>query len=51
LTVDPQTSGGLLLAVPAHEADALVERLRERFPLASRIGSVSQGDAALVFEA
>jgi selenide,water dikinase len=51
LTVDPQTSGGLLLAVPPHEADALVVRLRERFPLAARIGTMSQGDPALVFEA
>ncbi len=50
LTVDPQTSGGLLLAVDAAEADALVQRLRERFPLAARIGTVSQGESALVFE-
>jgi selenide,water dikinase len=50
LTVDPQTSGGLLLAVDATDADALVQRLRERFPLAARIGTVSQGDAALLFQ-
>jgi selenide,water dikinase len=50
LTVDPQTSGGLLLAVDPAEADALVQHLRERFPLAARIGTVSQGDATLIFQ-
>ena len=36
---DPQTSGGLLLAVPADAADALVERLRaEGAPGTQRIG-------------
>jgi len=51
LTVDPQTSGGLLLVVPAADADALVSRLKTRFPLAAQIGTLQAGEAGLVFEA
>jgi selenide,water dikinase len=41
LLVDPQTSGGLLIALPASEAPALVARLRERGQTAaSAIGEV-----------
>jgi selenide,water dikinase len=46
LTVDPQTSGGLLLSVPADRADECVEKLRGRFPSAARVGyAVAPGDA------
>lgn len=45
---DPQTSGGLLLAVPASSADALVARLRSGgAPGAARIGEVIPRDAGL----
>jgi selenide,water dikinase len=50
LTVDPQTSGGLLLSVAATDAEEVVLRLRERFPLAARIGTMSQGEPGLVFQ-
>ncbi len=44
---DPQTSGGLLLAVDALRAPSIVERLKTRFPMTSLIGSVDdQGQAA-----
>jgi selenide,water dikinase len=50
---DAQTSGGLLISVPADRADALVEEVRKRG--ASRAGVVGevveQGDAALVLRA
>ena len=38
---DPQTSGGLLMAVPAGSADALLEELRAAVPQAAAIGSVT----------
>lgn len=39
IAFDPQTSGGLLIALPADEADALVDRLRSRgIDAATRIG-------------
>jgi selenide,water dikinase len=40
LLFDPQTSGGLLLAVPDALADATVERLLGRFPATRRVGDV-----------
>jgi selenide,water dikinase len=41
LLADPQTSGGLLVALPAEGADALVAALREAGdPRAARIGEV-----------
>ena len=46
LTVDPQTSGGLLLAVPAEDAARVVGRLRARFPVTERIGVVVEAPAA-----
>ena len=42
LTVDPQTSGGLLLSVPAHFADRCVEQLKLRFPFVAKIGFASE---------
>lgn len=41
LTVDPQTSGGLLLAVPREDASKALASLRTRFPYASQIGHVT----------
>lgn len=40
LTVDPQTSGGLLLSVDPKFAMEMLLRLRGRFPFASEIGTV-----------
>jgi selenide,water dikinase len=45
LLFDPQTSGGLLLAVPAGEADALVRELRKAgVEHAAVVGEVAAGD-------
>lgn len=52
LTVDPQTSGGLLLALPEGAASQTVEALRARFPLAEIIGHAfapGDGTAGLEF--
>lgn len=40
LTHDPQTSGGLLLAVEDSRTDELLTAIRDRFPLATVIGRV-----------
>lgn len=40
LVTDPQTSGGLLLAVAANAAPAVIEKLRTQFPRTQSIGSV-----------
>ena len=40
--VDPQTSGGLLLAVERDRAEALLDAIRTRFPRATRIGEVTE---------
>ncbi|SFM94771.1 selenophosphate synthase [Thermodesulforhabdus norvegica] len=49
LVMDPQTSGGLLISVPAGRGDELAERLRERGLLyASVIGRVKTYDGARV---
>ena len=48
---DPQTSGGLLMAVDARDADALLRRLHEKIPEAAAIGHVTpREDSALVLE-
>lgn len=39
---DPQTSGGLLLAVAPERAPALLEHLTPKFPAAARIGQVRE---------
>jgi selenide,water dikinase len=50
--VDPQTSGGLLLAVAREDADAVLAHVRERFPRAAVVGEVTAaGNAALVVRA
>jgi selenide,water dikinase len=38
---DPQTSGGLLMAVDSGEADALLGSIREDYPMAAIIGEIS----------
>jgi selenide,water dikinase len=40
LSVDPQTSGGLLLAVAREDAERALARLRSRFPAVSTVGRV-----------
>lgn len=53
LTVDPQTSGGLLIAVCEEDAGLAEARLRERFPQTRRIGKVKSSDpqrAAVTFK-
>jgi selenide,water dikinase len=46
--VDPQTSGGLLLAVAPERADALLAHVGPAFPRAARVGEVTaRGAAAL----
>lgn len=39
---DPQTSGGLLIAVDPADADALFAELKDSVPSAQRIGTVSE---------
>jgi selenide,water dikinase len=41
LAVDPQTSGGLLLAIPEPDAERAVAGLRAKFPATARIGTVT----------
>ncbi|MBQ1565632.1 MAG: selenide, water dikinase SelD [Clostridia bacterium] len=40
LLFDPQTSGGLLAAVPEQDADAAFEALRDRVPCVQRVGRI-----------
>jgi selenide,water dikinase len=47
LTVDPQTSGGLLLSVPSDQAEHALAALRSRFPRASRVGRVLPKEGAV----
>jgi selenide,water dikinase len=43
MLADPQTAGGLLIAVPAHRTEQLIARLRElKTPAASRIGRITE---------
>lgn len=39
---DPQTSGGLLMAIPADEADTCLTELQAAIPLAQKIGYVTE---------
>jgi selenide,water dikinase len=49
LLYDPQTAGGLLIAIPAERSDALLERLRETYPHAASIGRVlKRGSHSLI---
>ena len=47
LLFDPQTSGGLLIAVPESEADLLLAVLSDIYPQAAMIGRVTDGAASL----
>ena len=40
LLFDPQTSGGLLAAVPESDADAVFHALKEHVPCAQRVGRI-----------
>jgi selenide,water dikinase len=44
---DPQTAGGLLAAVEAEDADAILARLRKAGHGAARIGHVTAGPVAI----
>jgi selenide,water dikinase len=49
LLFDPQTAGGLLIAVSEEAADALLESLRPNHPQAAIVGQCrSRGDATLI---
>ncbi len=49
LLTDPQTSGGLLVAVEPGQADALLARIREAgYPRAAIVGTVEAGEPCLV---
>ena len=51
LAADPQTSGGLLVALPEREALALLPRLQEVAPMSRIVGRVEEkGDTRLVLE-
>ena len=49
LAVDPQTSGGLLLAVPSDQADALTRGLRARGVPGKIVGEVTRGEMKVEF--
>jgi selenide, water dikinase len=50
LLCDPQTSGGLLLAVDRNAADEIMSLIQRRFPFAQAVGSVEVlGEKHLVF--
>jgi len=46
--LDPQTSGGLLMAVAPERADALADALASRDVLAARIGGIAAGEAGRI---
>jgi selenide,water dikinase len=49
LLFDPQTAGGLLIAISPDRADELLARLRENYPYAERVGSVlARGSHSIV---
>jgi selenide,water dikinase len=48
LLFDPQTAGGLLAAVPAADADALVAAIRATGLPAARIGRITEGPPGIV---
>jgi len=45
---DPQTSGGLLIAISSDRADALAKALESRGELVARIGQVTSGDSGAI---
>jgi len=49
LLFDPQTAGGMLIAIPEEKADALLQTLRNNYPRAQVIGRVSpRGSRSIV---
>jgi len=49
LLFDPQTAGGMLIAIPEEKADALLQTLRNNYPSAQVIGRVSpRGSRSIV---
>jgi selenide,water dikinase len=44
LLFDPQTAGGMLIAIPEHQVESLLERLRERYPFARAIGRAIESE-------
>ncbi|HEY2861020.1 MAG TPA: selenide, water dikinase SelD [Terracidiphilus sp.] len=48
LLYDPQTAGGLLIAVPPRHADSLVAELRAAGYPAAKVGSVAAGDPKII---
>ena len=48
LLFDPQTAGGLLISIAEARADSLLNALRETYPQAARIGSVTERGARLI---
>ena len=44
LFFDPQTAGGLLLAIPEEKADDLLSELRQNYSRAEIIGTVTESD-------
>ena len=44
LLYDPQTSGGLLMAVPSSESETFLEELRETYKEAAIIGTVIESE-------
>jgi selenium donor protein len=49
LLTDAQTSGGLLISLPAERGPALAEALTRRGVLAARIGEIEAGEAGKIF--
>lgn len=48
---DPQTSGGLLIAVPEEAAQALLKRLQDQIPTAKTVGYVTKAEeSAIILE-
>jgi selenide, water dikinase len=49
LLYDPQTAGGLLLAIASHQANSLLAELRRNYPRAEIVGRVSErGEKAII---
>lgn len=48
ILADPQTSGGLLMSVPAEHANRLMELLRDDAPSATIIGRVTEGTPGMI---
>ena len=45
---DPQTSGGLLFALPEQEAQACLRELRDKIPQAAIVGYVTEKEEAFI---